>query len=376
MADGSAILRDGRFVPDRNPASTPTWTARETEGLPAPPISRAQLGSQWVYAVPKAGLYTKLKGKWTPVLPGPPTLDLTAVATHGTELFVGSADRGVWRRTGGKWTALPLPKSALSGPDATALLAFDYQLWISPRQGASFQLGGKKAPASVAPWRTVVRWAGQNLVRRADGRLVTVDRAGNETASPLVLPRVNANAIAVDGETLFVAQPGGWSEFTPNLSPKHRFDVPELAGAPTTAIFANAGQVAIGTQDRGLVLVNRATGAAQHIHEAHGLTDDWITAIAPDGDGLLLGTFVGGLMRWNGERVTQAGLQGGCINKLFVDRERTWVGSLAGLHEWSCGKLTSPEWAKGLEPDVYDISRGSGRLWIAAGGVLFEVGGI
>lgn len=228
----------------------------------------------------------------------------------------------------------------------------------------------------MAPWRTVVRWAGQNLVRRADGRLVTVDRAGNETASPLVLPRVNANAIAVYGETLFVAQPGGWSEFTPNLSPKHRFDVPELAGAPTTAIYADAKQVAIGTQDRGLVLVNRATGAAKHIHEVHGLTDDWITAIAPDGDGLLLGTFVGGLMRWNGERAIQAGLRGGCINKLFVDRDRTWVGSLTGLHEWSGGKLTSPEWAKGLEPDVYDISRVSGRLWVAAGGVLFEVGGI
>lgn len=373
VADGAAVLRGGRFVPISQPSGPPMWSARDAEGLPGPPIARTMLGSKWVYAVPKAGLFTLETGKSIPLLPAPPTLQLTSVAVHGTDLYVGTSDRGVLRRTGAGWTALPLPKSALAGPDATALLPLGEQLWISPREGTSFQLGGQRSPARGAPWRTSASWAGQHLVRRADGRLVSVDKQGKETPSALVLPRVNANAIAVHGDTLFVVQPGGWSEFTANQPPRHRFDVPELQGAPTTTIFADAKTVAIGTQDRGLILVDRSTGSVKHVHEVHGLTDDWVTAIAPDGDGLLLGTFVGGLLRWDGERATQVGLKGGCINKLLIDGDRTWVGSLTGIHEWAGGKLKAPVWAKNLEPDVYDIARWNGRLWIAAGGVLFEI---
>lgn len=373
LADGAAILRGKRFEPMTKPSASPMWTFREMAGLPGPPIARAKLDSTWVWAVPKAGLFTLEQGKASPVLPSPPTLALTSVAAHGSELYVGTAEQGVLRRSGGKWTPLPLPHCALRGPDATALLPIGGELWIAPREGPCFQLDNPQPKHTAAPWRSAVTWNGQKLVRRADGRLVTIDAHGKEARSALILPRVNANAVCVERGTLFVAQPGGWSEFAPGEPPRNRFEIPELQGAPTTAILADEQRIAIGTQDRGLILVDRSTGRVRHLHEAHGLTDDWITALAPDDQGLLIGTFVGGLVRWDGERVTQVGLPGGCITRLLKDGEQTWVGSLAGVYAWESGSLTSPAWGKQIEPDVTDIAVHDGRLWIAAGGALFEI---
>lgn len=375
LADGTAVLRGGRFIkrdqpiPVRGALGLPP----ESAGLPGPPVARAKLGSQWVWAVPESGLYTLSRGKPTLFQPVPPTKLLTSLAVADGELLAGTADRGVLRLREGKWESLRFPPGALEGADATALLSGDGHLWIAPREGAAFNLTKQQAMTRGAPWRTVVRWNGQDMVRRADGRLAFIDPQGREHPTKLVLPRVNANAVCVEEGTLFVAQPGGWSEFTPGEPPRHRFDLPELQGAPTTTIFANERMVAIGTQDRGLIVVDRASGRVRHLHEAHGLTDDWITALAPDERGLLIGTFVGGLLCWDGERVIQVGPECGCITRLLRDGEQTWVGSLTGIHRWTEGRLTTPEWAKQIEPDVTDIAIHDGRLWIAAGGALFEI---
>ncbi|MCC7435630.1 MAG: hypothetical protein IT363_13165 [Methanoregulaceae archaeon] len=386
LADGTAVLRGGRFdkgdhpIPVRAahglplPGEGKSSLSTVSVGLPGPPVARAKVGSQWVWAVPESGLLTLSRGKGTPFEPQPPTKLLTSLAvSREGHLLAGTAGQGVLRLTKGKWESLRLPAGSLEGADATALIPNGDRLWVAPREGASFTLNKQQSAAKGAPWRTAVTWNGQDLVRRADGRLAFIDAQGRELPSTLVLPRVNANAIWVEGGTLFVAQPGGWSEFAPGEPPRHRFDLPELQGAPTTTIYADERMVAIGTQDRGLILVDRPTGEVRHLHEVHGLTDDWITALAPDNRGLLIGTFVGGLLRWDGERVTQVGLKGGCITRLLVDGARTWVGSLAGIFEWNEGVLSAPAWAKQIEPDVTDIAVHDGRLWIAAGGALFEI---
>lgn len=373
-ADGTAVLRNGRFIPAAAIQEGKSWSSQDAAGLPGPPIARTRLGSQWVWAVPKSGLFTLSRGKAVPFEPAPPTRLMTSLATSKEgDLLLGTAHDGVLRLRQGFWTPLPLPVGTLDGPDATALIDCGYRLWIAPREGSAFTLERVHATAKGAPWRTGVGWDGKDLVRRADGRLAFLDAPGGEHPTKLDLPRVNANAVSVSGGTLFVAQLGGWSEFTSGGPTHHRFDIPALQGAPTTTIFANDMLVAIGTQDRGLILVDRPSGRVRHLHELHGLTDDWITAIAPDGDGLLLGTFVGGLLRWDGQRAVQVGLKGGCITRLYQSGHRTWVGSLTGIREWAGGKLITPAWAKIVEPDVYDITEFKGRLWVASGGALFEI---
>lgn len=365
VADRPQVYRGGRWEPAparQSPAESKTTGRVPTKG-----------GE--IVAMPEAGLIVLRGGKQTPFRPDPPTMAITALAqTAAGEMLIGTADLGVWRLRGGKWIALPSPPSDLPGPDATALLVVSGRLWIAPREGPAFQSSGKRAVAQGAPWRQAIEWNSRSLVRRADGRLAEVDGQGRESPSGLRLPRTHANAVAVEGDTLFVLQPGGWSEFEPGREPIHRFDVPALQGAPTTCLWADAGRLAIGTQDRGLVLIDRRTGKVEHLHEAHGLGDDWITAIAPDGSGgLLLGTFVAGLYRFDGDKATRVGLPGGCVTRLLADGDRVWVGSLEGVLEWVGARLERPAWAHRVEPDVTDLALHQGRLRIAAGGALFSL---
>lgn len=307
--------------------------------------------------------------------PQPSTRRLTSLASDQEgRIYIGTTDKGVLKFDGSKWSPLALPNSKLAGFDASALVASNEGLWIVPREGSAFTAEGKMSEAKGAPWRQSVKWRGLTVVRRADGRLASIDTAGAESPIGVVLPRVNATSIFVLGETLFVSQPGGWSEFTPGSDPVHRFDVETLKGCPTTSIWADEKQIALGTQNNGLILVSRESGAVTHLHEVHGMTDDWVTAIAPDGQGgLLIGTFVGGLLRWDGERVSKIGLAGGCVNRLLVDGRTIWVGSLSGVHLYHEEKLTKPSWNRLIEPDVYDLAKIKRQLWVAAGGALHKI---
>lgn len=344
-------------------------------GLPGRAVGSTLVKGARVWAIPESGLWTIAGTKAIEFKPQPPTRRVTSLASDQEErTYVGTTDKGVLKFDGSKWSALPLPGQRLAGFDASALAACNEGLWIVPREGSAFTTEGKMSAAKGAPWRQSVKWRGLTVIRRADGRLASIDAAGTESPLGVVLPRVNATSIFILGETLFVSQPGGWSEFTPGSDPVHRFDVEPLKGCPTTSIWADQKQIAIGTQNNGLILISRDSGAFTHLHEAHGMTDDWVTAIAPDGQGgLLIGTFVGGLLRWDGEKITKIGLAGGCVNRLLVDGKSIWVGSLSGVYLYHEGKPTKPSWNRLIEPDVYDLAKIKGQLWVAAGGALHKI---
>ncbi len=344
-------------------------------GLPGRAVGSTLVKGARLWAIPESGLWTVAGSKAIEFKPQPPTRRLTSLASDQEgSIYVGTTDKGVLKFDGSKWSALPLPITKLAGFDASSLVLGRAGLWIVPLEGAAFTFEGRKAGSKGAPWRQSVKWRGLTVVRRADGRLASIDAAGAESPVAVVLPRVNATSIFVLGETLFVSQPGGWSEFTPGADPVHRFDVAPLTGCPTTSIWADEKQVAIGTQNNGLILLSRESGTATHLHEAHGMTDDWVTAIAPDPDGgLLIGTFIGGLLKWDGAKVSQAGLAGGCVNRLLLDGEKIWVGSLSGVHLYRAGRLIKPSWNQQIEPDVYDLAVINSQLWVAAGGALHKI---
>lgn len=344
-------------------------------GLPGRAVGSTLVKGARVWAVPESGLWSMAGTKAAEFKPQPPTRQVTGIAsdTEG-RIFVGTTDKGVVKFSDSKWSALSSPLPKLAGFDASSLAVGEDGLWIVPREGAAFTLDAKFSKSKGAPWRQSVKWQGLTVVRRADGRLASIDNSGAESPLGVVLPRVNATSIFVFGETLFVSQPGGWSEFKAGSEPVHRFDVEPLKGCPTTSIWADDKQIAIGTQNNGLVLVSRESGSARHLHEAHGMTDDWVTAIASDSaGGLLIGTFVGGLLRWDGEKIYSVGLEGGCVNRLINDVSRVWVGSLSGVHLYSQGRLLKPGWNKLIEPDVYDLAKVKDELWVAAGGALHRI---
>lgn len=232
---------------------------------------------------------------------------------------------------------------------------------------------GIRAKAGGAPWRQSVLWQGRTVVRRADGLVAFVDEEGKETAFPHKLPRVSAASLSVFGETLFVAQPGGWSEFSPSAA-QHFFSLPHLQGCPTTVVLAGEDKVWVGTQNSGLFEFDRKSGEGRIYHEVHGMTDDWVTALAMDAEGgLLVGTYVGGLHLLEKGSLRQVGLKGGFVSCLLPDGEKVWVGSLTGMRVWSGGSLTVPRWKPKVEPDVTDLARQGSELWIASGGALHRV---
>ena len=344
-------------------------------GLPGRAVGSTLVKGARLWAIPESGLWTMAGSQALEFKPQPPSRRLTSLASDQEgRIYVGTTDKGVLKFDGSKWSALPLPLSKLAGFDASSLVLGGAGLWIVPREGAAFTAQGKMAGSKGAPWRQSVKWRGLTVVRRADGRLASIDAAGTESPIAIVLPRVNATSMFVLGETLFVSQPGGWSEFTPGSDPVHRFDVAPLKGCPTTSIWADEKQFAIGTQNNGLILVSRESGTVTHLHEAHGMTDDWVTALSPDDKGgLVIGTFVGGLLRWDGAKVSQVGLAGGCVNRLLLDGEKVWVSSLSGVHLYRAGRLMKPRWNQQIEPDVYDLALNDGLLWVAAGGALHKI---
>jgi len=372
-AEGRARFRQGRFHATDALAPSAALNQEDLKLLPGPPVAKAAWKGTSLYAVPESGLWSVTGGQATPFSPQPPTLQVSSLAVQGTSLFVGTGSQGVWELYKARWSRLVQPKGELKGSDVVGLIPVKDKVYLSPRDGVSFLSSGELAKALGGPWRQSVQWQGQTVVRRADGPLVIVDEQGREAAFPHKLPRVSATSITVFGETLFVAQPGGWSAFSQDGA-SHHFNLPYLQGCPTTAILADQGRVWIGTQNAGLIEFDRSSGGVKSYHEVHGLTDDWVTALAQDSEGILLvGTYVGGLHLLENGRIKQAGLKGGYVTRLLPDGDKVWVGSLTGMRIWANGGLGIPKWNSQVEPDVTDLVKQGNQLWIASGGALHRV---
>lgn len=324
---------------------------------------------QTLTVFPSRGLLAN--GKPFPFPPPTPNVSCAVIGPAG-QLTIGTT-QGAFQLAGKSWTRLPVPSGGLPA-DAVNLFEVQNRPIVAPREAPAFVWDSKLRRSSATAgklWRTAVVWGNRTIVRCADSKLIEVGPDLGSKMLNLKLPRFGATAITSNGKTLFVAQHGGWSELDVDGSVRHRFDVPILNGEPTTTICAFGPYVAIGTQRAGLVLWNREQNQATHLHEIHGLRDDWITALAPDGSGnLMIGTFVGGLHTWTKGKVKPVGLAKGCVTRLLSDSSGVWVGSLTGVYRWQNERLTVHPASKNIEPDVTDLLVNNESLWVAAGGAL------
>lgn len=369
-AEKSAVLRGGTFrsIPDWHPSSFPS-----PKELGGPALGKVVFqGKSW-WVVPLKGLVSLNRGKVSQFSPPLPSrLATCAVVDSSGGLVVGTSDQGAFRLEGRTWRQMPLPPKRLNR-EAVSLIPVGKSFWIAPRHGRAFDLQGRTAIASAQPWRQSVVWGGKAVVRRGDGRLVEVSESGAEAPLNLKLPRTTATAIFVEGKSLFVAQQGGWSEFQGGRQPIHRFDIESLKSRPTTSILATKDSVYVGTQNNGLVRVDRSGSEVSHYHEVHGLRDDWVTSLEIDTfGGILIGTYVGGLHILRNGTCEVVGLPSGFVTRLTRFRNQVWVGSLNGVRLWDGNSLVEPDWNRWIEPDVTDILVQGNNLWVAAGGALFR----
>ncbi|MCW3051868.1 MAG: histidine kinase, partial [Chthonomonadales bacterium] len=109
------------------------------------------------------------------------------------------------------------------------------------------------------------------------------------------------------------------------------------------------------------------TGELRWHDEREGLRDDWITAITGDGKTLTIGTFVGGMMRWDGKRWMPPVLVGENVTAFAHDAKGgEWIAARAGLwHQTASGEL-KPAHIPFLDSEIQALLAVNGGLWIGA----------
>ncbi|MFN3653492.1 MAG: hypothetical protein ACK47B_28265 [Armatimonadota bacterium] len=276
---------------------------------------------------------------WAPLdlkLP-PEAREITAMLDDGATLWVGTRSEGVWSGVDGRWTQWLQPDEPIDH-NVQALATYGGSLFTSTLESglaAKTRYGwrryGAGQIASDAP-RQMVRFRASLYLRHGNGRL---DRLEGESWSRDIgarLPRRQVSALAADGDRLYAAQWGGWSEYD-GREWIHHLNLPELQGLPITCLLPAGETLWVGTQGRGLAEVHRPSGTVRWHDERHGLPDDWVTVLGRTGQTICAGTFVGGLAWKSGDRWTVTPeLEGENVTDLAEDRpDGLFIATRSGL---------------------------------------------
>ncbi len=234
--------------------------------------------------------------------------DTTALAfdEKTQTLWLGTRRGGIWQYVNSNWQQYRQPDEPLEH-NAQRLAFYDGSLYMSTledglqkRSGQGWQQVSNPTLSSGAT-RCLVPFGGKLYVRHGGGKVDAFDGRDWTTNVFPQLPRQKAFAMAADSHKMLIAQWGGWSEWD-GKQWAHFLRIPELQGIPVMAIFPMGDKVWLGTQSRGVGEYSRSLQTFRWHDERHGLPDDWITCFSRSGNTLFIGTFVGGLARFDGKR--------------------------------------------------------------------------
>lgn len=267
-----------------------------------------------------------------------PAREITALAGNARTLYVGTRRTGLWEYHDGTWTHSLYHATTSKSTDQTPAKIVPEEEHIDENreepidhncQALAFYhgclyLSTLEAGLAVAPipgtseppvWRSVcspilssnaprqmVVFQDRLYLRHGNGKVDRYDARSDQWELDITakLPRSQVAALCVDGQHLYIAQWGGWSEYDGRTWTSH-LKTPELQGLTLTALCPQNSSLWIGTQGRGVAQVRLSDSTLLRWHdERHGLSDDWITALACAGNVLHAGTFVGGESIWDG----------------------------------------------------------------------------
>lgn len=298
--------------------------------------------------------------------------EITAMTSHGTTVWLGTRRDGLWEYRDRRWTQHRHAGEPYDH-NCQALALYRGQLLVSTLEdglAVRAENGWRHLTAaqlsSDAP-RQMVAFGPSLYLRHGSGRVDAFDGRRWTRDVCARLPRKQAMALAADDQRLYVAQWGGWSEFD-GRTWTHHLRRPELQGLPITALCPDGDRLWVGTQSRGTAEIDRSTGRLRWHDDRHGLPDDWVTTLARVGKTLCVGTFVGGLARWDGSRWTTAPeLSGENVTALAPDATGgVYVGTRTGVwYHAPDGSLRSlHEAAPFLDREVQALCPAEGGLWV------------
>lgn len=292
---------------------------------------------------------------------------VAAVAVHDGELFAGTFGGGLRRVHGGRVGGVP---------DAVTALAETDQGLLCGTEDGLYRLSGRALerldpPSLPDPNVSALAHDGERLwIGSFDGGLASLSSAGwRRWTTADGLPSDWIDDLAWDGEKLWGATEKGVFWIVGGRVSLPRSD--DLR-RPTSAIHAGAGAVYVAQPRR--VLILKADGAREvKVPEAHpqrvwsdggelwvagvdglyrvkgrrvtrygklegSLGANWVTAVAPWEDGLLVGTYDGGLVHLDAAGASRGVLDRAWVNlgALAASRGRVAVGEMEGglwLHE-------------------------------------------
>ena len=261
--------------------------------------------------------------------PAVPSADIYGITTFHGALWAATFDHGLLCRKRDAWRRVDR-RSGLSSDSPRDLLVFGNRLYVRYSTGEVDSFDGHA-------WRP----------------------AFDKT----VLPRQGVYAMATDGHRLYLGVWAGWA-VSDGKTWEHHFKEPALQNQVITAIAAGSATLWLGTQKAGVFAWR--DGQLKQYHESHGLTDDWITSIGINGDRVLVGTYNGGLLQWDGNRFAPVMSAGGFAIRdiVFTEDGKALAATPLGMYreegtEW---RPIDPHACGGLETQaLYPVP---GGVWI------------
>lgn len=309
----------------------------------------------------------------------PQATEITALAGDKNPEWVGTRRDGIWHHANGAWQQ-ELQGEEPFNHNAQAIQEFKGALFVSTledgliaRAGDGWQRVGTDFLSSNAP-RQMCIFQDALFVRHGGGAIDRCDGFSWQKNLFPSVPRRKVLALATDNQRLYLGQWGGWSEWD-GKNFTHHLNIPELQGLPPMALLPDGEKLWFATQSRGLAEVERESGNVRWHDERSGLSDDWITCLLKTRDELFAGTFVGGLMRWDGEKWQAISeTKGENITALCEDGSGgIYIATRHGIWQRSAeGQMKNLQaQAPWIEPEVQSLWPTADSLWIGSRTGLF-----
>jgi ligand-binding sensor domain-containing protein len=266
---------------------------------------------------------------------GLPSAHVTALAVHEGSLYVGTFDGGLARRAGGRFVPVEGAPRFVN-----ALLSDGDRLWIGTTEGLFVLRDGRVTkPALGLPGDHVnslalgadgTLWVatGEGLLGVNGGRVRVLDeRAG------LPARIVHSVAVTADG-AVWAGTLGGVARLGPDGVQVFTQAGGALPHDWATALLPDGDDVIVGTYDAGLARLGARGGAP--LADAGEI---WVNpnGLARVGDALVVSTLGDGLVVRRGGRTAalRAGLPSDDVTAVAVSGGAVWIGTRGGLVRWA-----------------------------------------